>query len=482
MKSLLIVGGGISGLVLAATLKDDYKITLVERNDHVGGRIHSMKNYECGAYRIHRSHERVFALAKRLGVALEPWHLDYAYVGMKQPPFGDKKGAKNMTWWDVAAANNGLKVAEWEDMGSGYRGGTDVYSQAYPMDMEDKDGWYFAPEGLSSLVDGLVETIGKDVTIHLSTRLVECDNHLNVHFLARDPSIPTRKRYDKIIFATSPLQVQHLSIMKTYGMPLVSAVQWEPLHRIYAKVRGLDGRPWPAKGLTRRELRVLEKTKIISPSLLGQTLGVPPMRGKSHLPIIQVAYCEGQVARFWQDLILSKGHEAFVKRLTQEVNEVLSLFFDRKVDVRLTDVDSHYWSEAVHGWWAAFGKGHDETLAVLKQDKVYLANEALSYNQGWIEGSLESVERMLGFFEGEATGLPRYTLKDLETLKAKGKEYVVLDGRVLDVGKWKAVHPGSTKAIDNHLYEDISTLWHVIHAHYSDAWRQVLPLQIGWLK
>jgi len=89
---------------------------------------------------------------------------------------------------------------------------------------------------------------------------------------------------------------------------------------------------------------------------------------------------------------------------------------------------------------------------------------------------------MLGFFEGEATGLPRYTLKDLETLKAKGKEYVVLDGRVLDVGKWKAVHPGSTKAIDNHLYEDISTLWHVIHAHYSDAWRQVLPLQIGWLK
>lgn len=472
MKSLLIVGGGISGLVLADALKDDYKITLVERNDHVGGRIHSMKNYECGAYRIHNSHKRVFALAKRLGITLEPWHLNYAYVGMKKPPTDGRKGAKNMTWWDVAAERDGLKVAEWKDMGSGYRGGTDVYSQAYPMDMEDKDGWYFAPEGLSSLVDGLVKTIGKDVTIYLSTRLVECDDRLNVHFMARDPSIPTKKRYDRIIFATSPLQVQHLSIMKTYGMPLVSAVQWEPLHRIYAKVHGL----------TRRELRLLENTKIISPSLLGQTLGVPPMRGRSHLPIFQVAYCEGQVARFWQDLILSKGHEAFVKRLTQEVNQILSLFFDRKVRVRLTGVDSHYWSEAVHGWWAAFGKGHNETLAVLKKDRVYFANEALSYNQGWIEGSLESVERMLDFFEGEAPGLARYTWKDLERLKAKGKEYVLLDGRVLDVGKWKAVHPGSTKAIDNHLYEDISILWHVIHAHYNDAWRQVLPLQIGWIE
>lgn len=385
-----------------------------------------------------------------------------------------------MTWWDLAASQDGLKVAEWKDLGTGYKGSTGVYSQAYPMDMEDKEGWYFAPDGLSSLVDGLVKEIGKAITIHLSTRVVSCDDHLNVSFLSRyeesDPALATKPKpkpkYDKIIFATSPLQVQGLDIVKSRGMPLVSAVQWEPLHRIYAKVHGL----------TRRELRLLEKTKIISPSLLGQTLGVPKMRGKSHLPILQVAYCEGQVARFWQDLILSKGHDAFVKRLTQEVNQVLSLFFGRKVRVRLTDVDSHYWSEAVHGWWAAFGLGHDETLAVFKQDKVYLANEALSYNQGWIEGSLESVERMLGFLEGKAPGLPRYTSKDLERLKQKGKEYVLLDGRVLDVGKWKEVHPGSTKAIDNHLYKDISTLWHVIHAHYNDAWRQVLPLQIGWVE
>lgn len=518
-RSVLIVGGGISGLVLAeACIRRGFDVTLVERNDHVGGRIHSMKHYECGAFRVHRSHTRVFALAKRLGVRLTPWRLRYVHVGMVGMAavsaaslhtgksaggqgVGDSPVPDNVTWWDIEADARGFLAAEGRDVETGYRGSTDVSAQAYPMDMEHEDGWYFAPGGLSSFVRRLERRVAPHIRMLLSTRVTECelegaspDHRFRVTWLARASGGESTLVFDRVLFAAPPQQVAQLSIVRQFGPPLVHAVQSRPLHRIYARVGGL----------TPSQLKALEGTKILSPSLLGQTLGVPHMHNRSQLPWIQVAYCEGQLARFWQDLLLSKGRDAFVRRLTKEVRAVLGVFFRSRAAasrVTLSDVDSHFWSEAVHAWWASFGKARDESMAVLHATRcpgAGFANEALSFRQGWIEGSLESVARLLasGCVDGSGRGrsvharrlsarraLPRYRgLSEVAEAMAGVGEWVVLDGRVLDVGAWKAVHPGSTKAVENHLFEDISVLWRVIHAHFPDAWRQVLALQIGWVE
>ncbi len=477
MKTL-IVGGGISGLLLAYRLYPSSSITLMERNDHLGGRIHSMDHYECGAYRIHQSHKRVFDLAKELGVTLDPWHIQKVFVNMKAPPRSSEDPHTSMTWWDLHAETGGLKEAEWRDLATGYKEGTDVASEGYPMDMAAKGGWYFAPDGLSQFIHVLSSRLEGKIDLHLSTRVVECvkvGKRYEATFLARRGKSESRtfsQTFDRVIFAVSPIDMTHLTLVKEHGMAVASAVKWQPLHRIYAKV----------KGLRRDELRLLEKTKIVSPSLLQQTIGCPPFRGKSEAsdPWIQVAYCEGQIARFWNDLLLGKGRREFEDRLAKEVNEVLSSFFRRRLSIRLTNIDSHYWSQAVHGWHPTFGKPKEETICYLHPvacPNVVFVNEAVSFRQGWIEGSLESAER---FLHSTFSKLKRYKAPRFEV--PRDMQWTILNGRLLNVGQWKKVHPGSRKAIDNHLYEDISDIWKVIHAHYPDAWRQVLGLQFGWLK
>lgn len=473
---ILIVGGGISGLVAATQLQRDHTVTLVERNDHLGGRIHSMKHYECGAFRIHASHKRVFALAKRLGVKLAPWSFTTVHLGMKTPSENSGKATKakdGMSWWDLEANKGGLKLAEWKDFASGYRSSTGANSMTYPLDLDESKGWYFAPEGLSALTEALEAELA--CKVHLSTRLVDCEKsgkHVyKATFLSRDESKKSfSSRYDTVIFATSPVDLQTISLIKDHGLPLAHAVQWKPLHRLYAKV----------KGLTKAQAKRLERTKIISPTLLSQTLGCPPFHNKSQLPWLQVSYSEGQVAQFWHDLLLSFGKKALVKRLTKELQAVLSDFFETTLDISLEEVDSHYWSRAVHQWNPLFRVPPLQTLCELhpvKCPRIFFINEALSFHQGWIEGSLESTER---FLEGSFDRLPLY-VSPSAIPKSKGNEWVILDSRVLDVAAWKKVHPGSTKAIDNHLYEEIDNLWKIIHGSYPDAWATVLPLQVAWV-
>ena len=45
----------------------------------------------------------------------------------------------------------------------------------------------------------------------------------------------------------------------------------------------------------------------------------------------------------------------------------------------------------------------------------------------------------------------------------KPKDYVIYDGRVVNVGSWKFVHPGSREILENHMGEDITDLWNQYH-------------------
>ena len=65
----IIVGGGITGLYLARELaKKGTKILLIEKDRHVGGRIHTINGLEAGAGRIHESHKLTLGLIKEYGL------------------------------------------------------------------------------------------------------------------------------------------------------------------------------------------------------------------------------------------------------------------------------------------------------------------------------------------------------------------------------------------------------------------------------
>jgi cytochrome b involved in lipid metabolism len=58
---------------------------------------------------------------------------------------------------------------------------------------------------------------------------------------------------------------------------------------------------------------------------------------------------------------------------------------------------------------------------------------------------------------------------------------MLFDGRILDVKKWKEVHPGSKELIEKHLGEDISKRFRFIK-HSDLSWAALYSLQIGYLK
>ena len=57
---------------------------------------------------------------------------------------------------------------------------------------------------------------------------------------------------------------------------------------------------------------------------------------------------------------------------------------------------------------------------------------------------------------------------------------MIFDGRILDVKKWKEVHPGSKELIVKHLGEDISKRFRFIK-HSDLSWAVLYSLQIGYL-
>src|SRR5260221_2402815 len=72
-KHIVIIGGGVAGTSAAYHLKQlGYKVTIVEKNDRLGGRIHSVKmddvNVELGAAFLTNSYYNVLSFIKEKGL------------------------------------------------------------------------------------------------------------------------------------------------------------------------------------------------------------------------------------------------------------------------------------------------------------------------------------------------------------------------------------------------------------------------------
>ena len=61
-----------------------------------------------------------------------------------------------------------------------------------------------------------------------------------------------------------------------------------------------------------------------------------------------------------------------------------------------------------------------------------------------MEGALQTSEDVLELYQ-----------KQQQVKKKLPKEYVIYDGRILNVEKWKEQHPGGRNLIENHLKEDM---------------------------
>ena len=428
-------------------------VILLEARPSPGGRVRSVyeKNgslaYEAGPWRVGSSHERVRALCRELQVDLTP---------APTPPLRKKKRASptipGLSTWDVHALHSSSAAeADAADLETGYADQTHSASGSAPYEVAKGSTFFVAPTGLQAFVDRLAEAAteaGADLRWNHMVQDVRerTDGRYDVHVRVRDGHNSFRSQTlscDDLFLCLPPGACRAWTALQNHARCVLSSVEPGELHHIYS----------------RGDERVPRGLHVSKNDLLGQTVSSQyPLS-----PWFQASYSGGRVARFWHNLFLA--HPKIVP-------DVLQGLLKRPVK----DLRSHFWPVAFHRWRPV--PGFDLNSSVRKAVRansvklpgVYIAGEAFSSHQAWMEGSLETAELAV-----RACVLDRRRGKSAVSGKLRDRSVVFVEGRTIPVKEWQSVHPGGAAPLQNHLGEDVTELMRQMD-HSDHAWAVAFSL------
>lgn len=491
-----IVGAGVAGLYVARALEAaGVPYYVFERHNRIGGRVLTLDNFECAASRLFDTHARAHALVRELGLHADDWPVETVFVGDVESPPRGAGAPPHLAPFDARALEEGPTAAAAADARTGYddhtkhaRGRANLGSRSTRIT--------FVREGLSALVEGLAAGVNR-ARVKLQTRVrgvKRSDDGAGFRVLAtsRDGAEASMV-FGRVVLALPPSAAAEFRCIRDHGHPLASMLHTVPLHRIYGRVTGLPD-----------DVRArLVNTRVVSDTPLRQTIGCPPLRGESRADWVQVSYTAGALARMWQREWTARGAGAVTLRMEPMLRGVLERAFRRPLpSLRLSDLESHYWEQAVHAWEppapgpASAPPGRPDRIAPELRRVVHRtrcpglvwAGEAVSEDShGWIEGALETAHDALAelgvapFARRPPLSLPVWRTLRAARAKLSGRRLMAMDDRVLDVTDWVAAHPGGKCPIIKHDAEDVTPLWHMYHQSSAFAWRAVAALQVGWL-
>jgi hypothetical protein len=426
--TIAVVGAGVAGLYVAreVAIHTKEKVILLESKSNVGGRVSTERDtvtrevlFERGPWRVAKNHSRVLALCAELGIEL---------FDSTQPPKHHlpPKAMPGLSIWDINMLESmDPSAADKKDRETGYPGQTQAASGSSPY-VTDVNSFFVAPDGLdlitNELEKGFVKAGGQ---VRLNTMVDDVLNTASGYKLRVSERIGhnnfkhTTLSVSRVIVCVSPHAWQGWTVAK-YCTTVIDAVDSMSLYHIYSKSQDA-----PRK-------HTLKRTGQRIPSQYGN---------QWH----QVMYSSGRLADFWYRMRLSQPAK-FAKLLGHS----------------LRNISGYHCQHAIHLWRPVFGFNLEQAVSVSVEPNptelpgLYLANESHSSHQGWMEGSLEMAQRVLNrIMDNDHT--PR--------LSKLPKEYLVVEGWVIDVSKWKKVHPGSAAAIKNHLGENATALFnHIGHS------------------
>ena len=470
-KTVVIVGGGITGVYLCYRLMTTHKVILIEKRHNLGGRIHTVfdsKNnvlYEGGPWRINTNHRRVLKLLKSLQMPIKPLSSNLpssirAFAVKKknatQQPLQRLKYT-GLSTYDRNIYHKDLTYATDLDQKTGYSGIHDAFCRTHPY--KEAGSFMVVPDGLSTMIERLTQLIksspyGRNVVMWTETMVMDIQRIGTKYMIDLDK--PTKKQVecDKLIITSPPHTWSSWSIYQ-HLQPIAESVKTLSLHHIYAKTKS------PVT------VRNHQHFHIKTPSSLAQVIS-----SAYNNNWFQISYTSGRLADFWYRLLLVSRNK-WIQKLKSELQHVIP----DSHPVRFIDFRSHYFLHAIHMWKPIFGS----QMAQMVQKSIephpiylpytYVAGESFSSHQGWIEGSLETAEMVLQAMcydpKRPTMGKPKY-------------DHVIYDNRVVRVDAWKHRHPGSRQLIEQFLSKDITSLWKRIHN--PESTNIMNSLQTGWYK
>jgi len=369
----LIIGSGVSGLYLGhlfQELKKDYLI--VEKNDYIGGRI-LVENIDniplsLGAGIIRANDNYVINLCKKLDVKLNEnnsvpkYHknLKTSYpkiqrlIEIIKETYQQNLNDINMNlmtfedfinkYFNVKLSNYIKKVAYYHDC---WNEDVHIVIKDYPIDeMFNIPRKYY-------LIDGgwnvLIDKLSKNLNIKLNEQVTEID-------WSTRKIITTKATYFcERLFICADASIKKIKLILPKPiietMSIIKSVNFLRIYTYYKKGHNLESMQVP--GPLEKIIKINDK-------------------------ILMVAYCEKSNA---------DSLNRMIKNDAKSIDIILKNTLN--VDLKSDGCIAKYWKNGIHYYIPSHIK------PIYEYNGVYLLGEMNSDHQGWVQGSLQSIERIL---------------------------------------------------------------------------------------
>lgn len=390
-KDIIIIGGGIAGLYSAYKIflkHPDCNLLLLEKNDKIGGRIGTEMFYgtpiEIGAG-VGRFEKDVFLkkLLKDLGIKTYEFIAEIldkskdpisVMTVIKQLRSEYKKSPKTTTFKEFAIQKLGKEDYQRFTVSAGYTDyeKEDLYETLYNYGMEDNEsGWKGIYISWNELLDTLCQKIGlKNIKTN--------QNVLNINQKENGFEVITEKKKwntVKIILATTIDAVTHLLNVKGKNT-LYDYVKGQPFLRVYGK-------------FSDESIAIMKDYVPKQVFIEGNLHRIIPMNKKTG--VYMIVYTDNQGAVGLRKYIENKEENRRV--FCHLIENALGL---QKNILELVAIRSFYWEIGTHYYTPLEKEIRKNFIQKIQHpcSGIWVVGECVSHNQGWVEGALESVEKV----------------------------------------------------------------------------------------
>lgn len=400
----IIIGGGISGLYTNLELcKKPDKTLLLESSSVFGGRIYQYTDktvsFPAGAARFNRKHVRVIKLLKQFNL------LDFRkdsgissnidFIDSKKrfsPKYNNKTGfeyikkvlrkvekisnddiLRNYTFQEYAEKYLEKDEVEFLLVASGYSG------QLKHMNMFDaynlfkngiRDDVTFYSGYFHHLIESIVQELkkkGAKMLLNSHVKDVDFDD-TNDCYVVKYNNISRKAK--RVVFALPQPALLKIKLLSPIHTMLKNTINCKALCRVYAKFKQQD--IW---------FKDIKKT--VTNNALRYIIPMDREQGTIMISYTDDIYCE-----YWEKMRNNQS------KLKKSVVDLVKKTFDEKI-AEPEEVWVFYWECGVGYWNKGVNSVQVADFLANPMENVYICGENYSLEQSWVEGALESAERVL---------------------------------------------------------------------------------------
>jgi hypothetical protein len=236
---------------------------------------------------------------------------------------------------------------------------------------DNYENWTALQINWRELKDKLVERIGSR-NIRYQQEAVSIEKTINNIFIIKTTT--NNEYYTKNVFIATTIDTTR-KLLPQYK--IYKEIQGQPFLRIYGK-------------FTEKSIPLLRETVKGYTIVAGSLQKIIPIRPEKG--IYMICYCDNERAKQLKDFL--ENTEENRRELAKMVEFAIGI---PRGSLVLEDIQSFYWEIGTHYFRPLIDGSRLEFIRKAQNPEtgIYVIGEAISQQQGWVEGALESVEKIL---------------------------------------------------------------------------------------